>query len=129
MIKIIIHSTGSIAISSMFISGCGLFVSPTEKPTIEDHSGNLGVFSTVAQRRMVVTKKDYRGSDNRGMRSIWSGKYESKFCAEPPPDAAESIASTFSAVLQASAEQKGADLNLAGELARSLQTTVEELFN
>ena len=70
------------------LCGCSSLTPPMEKPVIEDHSGVLGTFATVAERRMVVTKKNYKNghTDNPG--------YDSTFCAEPPPDSTQSIASS-----------------------------------
>lgn len=103
------------------LSGCSYFTSPIEKPVIEDHSGHLGTFATVAERRMVITKKVYENM---------SGEYayQSKFCAEPPPDATQSIASVLTAAVKGSADGAKGNPQIAIEVAKSLETTAKSLF-
>jgi hypothetical protein len=93
-----------------------------EKPVIEDHSGVLGTFATVAERRMVVTKKKYKDqhADDPG--------YESSFCAEPPPDSTQSIASSLTAALRADASQDKRKQSVSAEAARELITTAKSMF-
>ncbi|MBL8422720.1 MAG: hypothetical protein JNK06_04340 [Candidatus Accumulibacter phosphatis] len=99
------------------LSGCSYLTPPMERPVIEDHSGHLGTFTTVAERRMVITKKDYRDD-----------AFTSKFCAEPSPDATQSIASTLRAALTASAKGLAADPAVSAEFGRTLETTAKSLF-
>lgn len=104
------------------LCGCSFLTPPTEKPVIEDHSGVLGTFATVAERRMVVTKKNYPiGADN-------SPGYYSSFCAEPPPDSTQSIASSLTAALRADASQDKGKQSVSAEAARELVTTAKSLF-
>lgn len=103
------------------LTGCSLLASPMEKPILEDHSGNLGTFATVAERRMVVTKKDYGKVGN-------NNPYDSKFCSEPPPDATQSIASALTAALSGSAAGTKAKPEVSVEFAKSLETTAKTLF-
>lgn len=103
------------------LSGCAVLTSPIERPIIEDHSGNLGTFASVAERRMVITKKDYSNV-------VGSNIYESKFCAEPPPDATQSIASALTAALAGSAAGIEAKPELSVQFAKSLETTAKSLF-
>ncbi|MCP3868991.1 MAG: hypothetical protein GY703_13000 [Gammaproteobacteria bacterium] len=49
-------NTLSITAFCFVMTGCSMLTAPMEKPIIEDHSGHLGTFGTVAERRMVVTK-------------------------------------------------------------------------
>ena len=103
------------------LSGCALVTPPIEHPTIEDHSGHLGTFSTVAERRVVITKREYKNMSG-------DNAYESKFCAEPPPDATQSIASALTAALSGSAAGLKAKPEVSVEFAKSLETTAKSLF-
>jgi len=51
------------------------------------------------------------------------------FCAEPPPDAAENIASKVAAALEASVKTLKAEGEAKLDLARQLATTVQALFH
>ncbi|WP_426111353.1 hypothetical protein [Massilia sp. PWRC2] len=105
------------------LCGCSFLTSPTEKPVIEDHSGVLGTFATVAERRMIVTKKNYsNGAEN-------NPGYYSSFCAEPPPDSTQSIASSLTAALRADASQDKGKQSVSAEAARELITTAKSLFS
>jgi sulfur relay (sulfurtransferase) DsrF/TusC family protein len=105
------------------LCGCSFLTPPIEKPVIEDHSGVLGTFATVAERRMVVTKKTYNTehADNPG--------YNSTFCAEPPPDSTQSIASSLTAALRADASHDKSKQSVSAEAARELMTTAKSMFN
>lgn len=103
------------------ISGCSYLTPPIERPVIEDHSGHLGTFTTVAERRMVMTKRDYKNVPGEKT-------YESKFCAEPPPDATQSIASALTTAFKGSAAGTVVKPEVAIEFAKSLQTTAKSLF-
>lgn len=114
---------GTLALASIIavvVSGCKHLTPPIEQPVIEDHSGALGTFATVAERRMVITKRDFGGNGPEG--------FESKFCAEPPPDATQSIASSLSAALRADAAQDKSKRSVSAEMARELATTTKSLF-
>lgn len=104
------------------LCGCSSLTPPMEKPVIEDHSGVLGTFATVAERRMVVTKKNYDAGhpDHPG--------FHSTFCAEPPPDSTQSIASSLTAALRADATQDKHKQSVSAEVARELITTAKSLF-
>ena len=72
------------------LSGCTLFTDPLKQPVIEDHTDNgwfskdnMTVFFTTAARRDVIVKFP-----------------DNKFCAEPPPDAAESLTSSIAVAAQ-----------------------------
>jgi hypothetical protein len=110
-----------VSVAFVALSGCSALTSPIEKPIIEDHSGNLGTFATVAERRMVITKKDYSNVAGKDV-------YESKFCAEPPPDATQSIASALTAALSGNAAGLKAKPEVSVEFAKSLETTAKSLF-
>lgn len=109
-------------IVSSTIHGCSFLTRPIEKPIIEDHSGNLGTLATVAERRMVVAKKDYD-------KDSWFNSYESKFCAEPSPDATQSLANALSFALKGSAEGLKEKPQVSTELSKSLATTAKSLFH
>ncbi|SFM24268.1 hypothetical protein [Rugamonas rubra] len=104
------------------LCGCSFLTPPIEKPVIEDHAGVLGTFATVAERRMVVTKKKYEDKhpDNPG--------YNSTFCAEPPPDSTQSIASSLTAALRADASRDKSKQGVSAEAARELITTAKSMF-
>lgn len=121
--KTMILNRKAIVVSSVWatLSGCSFLTPPIEKPVIEDHSGHLGTFATVAERRMVMTKRDYKNMSG-------DNAYESKFCSEPPPDATQSIASALTAALSGSATGSKAKPEVAVEFAKSLETTAKSLF-
>ena len=107
------------------LCGCSFLTPPIEKPVIEDQSGLLGTFATVAERRMVITKKIYpqglnQHTDNPG--------YSSAFCAEPPPDSTQSIASSLTAAFKAEASKGDSKQNINGETAKALITTARSMF-
>lgn len=113
-----------ICLSFFIFTSCGLFVQPAARPVVEDHSGNLGTLATLAQRRMVITKKIYK-NEKREL-GIWhGGHYESKFCAEPPPDAVDDLVSTIKLTLNASNNQ---DIGVKTEVANALKTVAKSLF-
>ena len=106
------------------LSGCGTsaFTEPATNPVIEDRLGSaiygqgeiLGTLATTADRRIVVTPL----IDNQ----------EGKFCAEPSPDTAQSLAASFGANLDLSATAaNSAETKVKGEFARSLLTSVGAL--
>lgn len=97
---------------------------PMEKPVIEDHSGLLGTFATVAERRMVITKKKY---DPKYTHAEDPG-YVSLFCAEPPPDSTQSIASSLTAALKADASQDKNKQEVSADMAKQLITTARVIF-
>lgn len=111
-----------LAILAAGLCGCSALTPPMEKPVIEDHAGVLGTFATVAERRMVVTKKTYKSehADHPG--------YDSSFCAEPPPDSTQSIASSLTAALRADASQDKSKQSVSAEAARELITTAKLMF-
>jgi hypothetical protein len=103
---------------SATLSGCALFSSPKEQPVIEEHADNwfnmkkMNVFSTTAERREVIVKYP-----------------DNKFCAEPPPDVAESLVSSLSLLAQGSAKDKtAAEASARLEATRTLGTSIRTLF-
>lgn len=101
------------------LSGCALFSSPKDEPVIEDHAHanwfgytKMNVFSTTAERREVIVKFP-----------------DATFCAEPPPDVAESLVSSLSLLAQGSAKDKtAAEVSGRLEATRSLSTSIRTLF-
>ena len=101
------------------LSGCALFSSPKEQPIIEDHaneswfgSKKLNVFSATAERRVVIVKFP-----------------DNKFCAEPPPDVAESLVSSLSLLAQGSAKETTAgEVKARLEATKTLATSIRSLF-
>lgn len=102
------------------LSGCTLFTDPLKQPVIEDHTDNgwfskekMTVFSTTAARREVIVKFP-----------------DSKFCAEPPPDVAESLTSSIAVAAQGSAKaQPGTpEFTASIEAVKTLATSIRTLF-
>jgi hypothetical protein len=100
------------------LSGCTMFTSPKEKPVIEDRTNNwfnmakMSVFSTTAERRDVIVKLP-----------------ENKFCAEPPPDVAESLLSSLSVLAKASAKDETVgEASAQLEVTKNLATSIRSLF-
>lgn len=107
----------------LIISGCGVFYSPKEQPVSQKHMGELfgdeqtNVFSLTPERRTVIVKTSKTSP-------------KPMFCAEPPPDVAENIASNVRAIIEASAKAPtGSDAANANiELARTLSSSSISLF-
>ena len=96
--------------------GCAYFSPPASIPVVEDKVGSenvtsgdhrVGTLATVAQRRMVVI-------------SFKDGK----FCAEPPPDAADQISATLSSALAGGTQS----VNASAQLATAFATYAKQLF-
>lgn len=91
---------------------------PKEQPVIEDHATNwfnvqkMGIFSTTAERREVIIKFP-----------------DNKFCAEPPPDVAESLVTSLSLLAQGSAkDETSREVTARLEATKSLATSIRTLF-
>lgn len=101
------------------LSGCALMTSPKEQPVIEDHINNwfdrekIGVLSTTAERREVIFKMP-----------------TNQFCAEPPPDVAESLSSSLSILAQGSgkSDASSGEIQARLEVAKTLATSIKSLF-
>jgi hypothetical protein len=101
------------------LSGCALLSSPKEQPITEDHAhanwfgyAKVNVFSATAERRVVIAKFP-----------------ENKFCAEPPPDVAESLANSLSLLAQGSAKNATTlEASARLEATRTLATSIRSLF-
>lgn len=98
------------------VSGCAYFTPPQSFPVIEDKVGRdkanlndkrIGTLATVAQRRLAIIKFE-----------------DGKFCAEPPPDAADNISSTLSAALSAN----NGDVGVQAKLATAISSVAKQLF-
>jgi hypothetical protein len=99
------------------LSGCALF-SSDKQPVIEDHINDwngkekIGILSTTAERREVVFKMP-----------------KNQFCAEAPPDIAESLSSSLSAMAQGSVKDTtAAEVTARLEVAKTFATTIATLF-
>lgn len=109
--------TSGLLCTLLLCSGCGVaaFAEPKTNPVIEDRIGSVAAtLATTAERRIVLFPT--------------VGGNEGKFCAEPSPDTAESIAATFKASLEASgkATDKG-EGKVNAEIAKALLTSVAAL--
>lgn len=105
------------ALTIMMLGGCALFSNPASIPVVEDEVGSgkysfendnrIGTLATVAQRRLALIRfKD------------------GKFCAEPPPDAADNISSTLSTAFSGSS----GNIQANAQLVASIATVVKQLF-
>lgn len=110
------------------IFGCSFLTPPKEKPVIQDYVGTsiIGektthVFSLTPERRTVIVIPSK-------IKSQETGKIEKtvKFCAEPPPDVAESLADTFRFI--AEAQLKKPDIGAGVEFYRAFTSTAMKLF-
>jgi hypothetical protein len=112
-------------------TGCaGLTYSPKDDPVIQDSVGdpllgfigrskNVSVFSMTPERRTVLVMFDRR-----------SGQHPVKFCAEPPADVAENIASSMRGLVEAQIKapaEKGSG-SAAAELSRTFSSSIVSLF-
>ena len=100
-------------------------------PVVEDHSGHVGTLATVAQRRMVITMRDYRVNPAQVQSDYLGQRYVSKFCSEPPPDVVDDLFSQFGASLDATAklpEAAATDISLKLGLLNSVVTNAKQLF-
>jgi hypothetical protein len=103
------------------LQGCALFSTPPSKPIVEDKIGvedakssdkRIGTLATVAQRRLMVVKF----SDGR-------------FCAEPPPDAADNVSANLSAALAGGVHSPaGPSVNASAQLAGALASIAKQIF-
>lgn len=100
------------------LSGCAMFTPPKEQPIIEDHANNwfnkgkIGVLSTTAERREVLIQFP-----------------DNKFCAEPPPDVAESLVSSLSLLAKGSVKDTTAgEASARLEATKALATSIRTLF-
>lgn len=112
----------------LFLAGCSAFTAPKEKPVITDKVGldffgkeDTTVFSLTPERRTVVVVKS--DSQNAGVPPL-------QFCAEPPPDVAEGLASSLRALAEASVDDEKSKISAQGaaELSKSLSTSINTLF-
>lgn len=109
---------------ALLIGGCSVFTPPKEQPVQREYVGEFfgaqetNVFTLTPERRTIIVQT----SKEVGARP--------RFCAEPAADVAESLASSFRAVAEASAAERDdtrrAATNL--ELSRNLSTSVVSLF-
>jgi hypothetical protein len=138
----IIKFISFVCVIIVFIFGCSFLTPPKNQPVIQDQVGPLfkekttHVFSLTPERRtVIVTPKKEPLKDEKGTIIILSDKEGNqrvdketviKFCAEPPPDVAESLADTFRFL--AEAELKKADADVAAEFYKSFTSSAMSLF-
>ena len=100
-----------IASGVLSIQGCGLsgFTNQMEQPIIEDKLGSSGfrTLSTTPERRVVIFNQ-----------------HTQKFCAEPPPDVADNLASSFASAIEGS---RG-DIKASAEVSKAFASTAKQLF-
>jgi len=103
-------------------TGCSLFVSPMEKPIIEDHSRGITTFATIPSRRMVILSPHDR--------NIKNSPKEVFICAEPSPDVSDNIASSLTAALSGKGLSAGnvSASDITADIFRTLETTAQNLF-
>ena len=107
-------------------TGCALFTPPNENPVTQDYAGSIfssrkvNVFSLTPERRTVLVLKNVEGSVSASKVLV---------CAEPPPDAAQNIASSMRAFAEASAKDKsGNAAGASAEFSKALNTSMTSLF-
>lgn len=115
-----------IVCTSCMTSGCALFGSPMEDPVRQDFAGGIfsnrktNVFSLTPERRTVLLVRNVNTEVSRS---------EIIVCAEPPPDVAQSIASSIRALAEASVkDNSGKSAGASAEFSKSLNTSVVSLF-
>lgn len=102
---------------SLTFHGCGLdLFTSSESPLVEDNIGNwplhqVGTLGVTADRRIVIVRLH---NDSAGA---------GRFCAEPPPDAGQNVASALTTLLNVSSDKL--DTNLKAELAKSLASNFQ----
>ncbi len=101
------------------LQGCVLFSNPPWEPVVEDEIGNgvssfygstdkrVGTLATVAQRRLALIKFS-----------------DGTFCAEPPPDVADSLSAALSTGLAGG----NGKIQIEGSVASSFATAAKQLF-
>lgn len=98
------------------MEGCALFSAPSWVPVVEDKVGSgqfigedkrVGTLATVAQRRLALIKFG-----------------DGRFCAEPPPDVADSVSASLSAALSGG----NGKINVTGEMAHQFATAAKQIF-
>jgi len=107
------------------LSACGLswVAEPKTNPVLEDRIGlwgkqPVGTLATTAERRVVLVRIAEDDTKTFG-----------KFCAEPPPDAAENIANKMAAAIEAAAKVPEGEASAKMEYAKQLATNVQNLFH
>lgn len=108
-------------LTAVLLQGCALFSTPPSKPIVEDKIGvedakstdkRIGTLATVAQRRLMVVKF----SDGR-------------FCAEPPPDAADNVSANLSAALAGGVQTPTSpSAHASAQAATALASIAKQIF-
>jgi hypothetical protein len=120
-----------IIISSISInSGCAIFTPPKEKPVQQDYIGpvfgtkTINVFSLTPERRIVIVAPPKQEEGNGISLDKNIGIEVFQFCAEPPPDVAESLVDT----LRIFAKGEIKNVEAQAELSRLFASSAINLF-
>ena len=122
----IIKFISIICVVIVLIFGCSFLTPPKEKPVIQDQVGPLfrdkttHVFSLTPERRTVIV------IPKREIVNGIGGERVVKFCAEPPPDVAESLADTFRFLAEAQLQK--ADVSAGVDFYRAFVSSATSLF-
>lgn len=137
-----------LATVSVLFMGCGLspFVEPKSNPIIEDRVGAFRTMATTGERRIVLVRsmkmsqqivnskvaKTPVTKEEKEFASRLMGRFGGKtgeFCAEPSPDAIESLATAFGAAFSASSTLPDkSKKELQASLSRTLATSAASVF-
>ena len=113
------------------LAGCTWLTAPKEQPVQQDYAGSFfgdkrtNVFSMTPERRTVIVVLDHR------LPAKPTDQVEARFWAEPAPDAAENLASTFKAAFEASIKPpagQGPEATVAAAAARGFASQISQLF-
>ena len=113
MRKLIVFMLGIVVVG---MEGCALFSYPSWVPVVEDNLGSgrfvgedkrVGTLATVAQRRLALIKFG-----------------DGRFCAEPPPDVADSVSSAISAAFAGG----NGKIEINGQMASNFSTAAKQIF-
>ena len=120
----------------IFLSACGAqqFTPRKADPLLNTQLGNLEVGSNTAIRRNVYVrlesapsageKVDYFHPRRKSIIHSRKGGHRGEFCAEPPPEALEALATSFIAKADASQNEN----NVSAEFSNNLTTAVASTF-
>jgi hypothetical protein len=102
-------SIATLACGILSIQGCSFFTNPKEQPIIEDKLGSSGfrTLATTPERRVVIFNQSAH-----------------KFCAEPPADVADNLASSFASALEGS----DGSVKAKAEISKAFASTAKQLF-
>ena len=108
-----------IGVTIVLLSGCAFFTSPKEQPVKQDYVGPIfgkkttHVFSLTPERRTVIVMPTQRGA---------------RFCAEPPPDVAESLADSLRILAEAQLKDPKLPASASMEFYKAFTSSAMSLF-